>query len=511
MLGKKTRTVLAGALVCLLIFCGGLETQVWGAQGLTRISGTLDGRMAHLVFLDLRQGLTAVPALAENDVTTDKAVGEILRDESAAYGLNVAAAVGGLPAGTDENGSVLYAAVLKDGVLVNSHGSEPVAAIGFGPEGQVIIDKVQMSALVTFGAGKTVIPGTVNQYAEDPSAVMLFTQEMTLPVTCSSEALVAVIEDGQISRVQRGGVFTVAGGASVLVYNEEAAERAAAQGALPEAGMAAAISARISPQKTDTQAIWDQVTNVLSGGPAILLEGKNVLAQEDESLDTAEESQKSFAAVMGDGRLLLGACNASYDSLAAYLITLGADSAISLGQGASSMLYADGAGYLQVPFSRLSNALVILDENSPLSTVTATAVPTASPVLINGLSVQFDAYNIEGNNYFKLRDLAFVLNSTKVRFDVTWDGPRNSISLTSGVYYTPVGGEMASKGTEEKTASPTQSKIYLDGESVSLRAYLIDGNNYFMLRDLARALDFSVVWDEETRTVLIDANSGYTP
>ena len=41
------------------------------------------------------------------------------------------------------------------------------------------------------------------------------------------------------------------------------------------------------------------------------------------------------------------------------------------------------------------------------------AVPTASTILLNGVPTAFTAYNIGGNNYFKLRDLAYALNGTE--------------------------------------------------------------------------------------------------
>ena len=40
-------------------------------------------------------------------------------------------------------------------------------------------------------------------------------------------------------------------------------------------------------------------------------------------------------------------------------------------------------------------------------------VPTSSIVLVNGEAVSFQAYNIGDNNYFKLRDIAFVLSGTE--------------------------------------------------------------------------------------------------
>jgi len=39
-----------------------------------------------------------------------------------------------------------------------------------------------------------------------------------------------------------------------------------------------------------------------------------------------------------------------------------------------------------------------------------TVNPTTSKVLVNGKIVEFEAYNINGYNYFKLRDLAQAVN-----------------------------------------------------------------------------------------------------
>lgn len=139
------------------------------------------------------------------------------------------------------------------------------------------------------------------------------------------------------------------------------------------------------------------------------------------------------------------------------------------------------------------------------------AAPTSSTVLVNGEKTAFDAYNIGGSNYFKLRDLAYVLSGTPKQFEVSWDGEANCISLISGQAYTPVGGEMGSGGTSAQTATPTKSKILLDGKEVYFTAYLINGNNYFKLRDVGDAFDFGVDWDGNVKTIAINTSKGYTP
>lgn len=140
-----------------------------------------------------------------------------------------------------------------------------------------------------------------------------------------------------------------------------------------------------------------------------------------------------------------------------------------------------------------------------------TAIPTASTVMVNGKQVAFDAYNIGGNNFFKLRDMAYVLSGSEKQFEVTWDGTKNAINLVSGAPYTAVGGEMAAKGDGNKQATPTTSVIYLDGVQVTLTAYNIGGNNYFKLRDLGQAFDFEVDWDAAAATIVIDTTKTYTP
>ncbi|MCL1981994.1 MAG: copper amine oxidase N-terminal domain-containing protein [Clostridiales bacterium] len=166
----------------------------------------------------------------------------------------------------------------------------------------------------------------------------------------------------------------------------------------------------------------------------------------------------------------------------------------------------------KILLSALAIASLVFSAAAPASAVdSVTARPTSSTVLVNGESVTFDAYNINGNNYFKLRDLAFVLSGTAKQFEVDWDGAKNAISLTSGKPYTSVGGEMAGKGAGNKIAMLTSSKIYLDEEEVSFTAYNIEDNNYFKLRDIGAAFDFGVDWDQANNTIVIDTGKGYIP
>ena len=133
---------------------------------------------------------------------------------------------------------------------------------------------------------------------------------------------------------------------------------------------------------------------------------------------------------------------------------------------------------------------------------------TTHKVKVNGKSVAPQGYYIVngteyGNNYFKLRDIAYLLNGTKSQFNVRWDAENERILLTSGTSYETVGGELKDSSTAVEKIGQSTSTIVLDGEEISLDGYIINGNNYYKLRDIGKALGFDVDFENATGTVLI--------
>lgn len=173
----------------------------------------------------------------------------------------------------------------------------------------------------------------------------------------------------------------------------------------------------------------------------------------------------------------------------------------------SSVIFSSGLGTAEKPYiasTSVSQPIQYKDENK------ITAVPTSSKMTVNGAAVSFDAYNINSYNYFKLRDLAYVLNGSMKQFEVSWDNTKNTINITSGEAYTVVGGELSASSIVSNTANSTTSTIYINGEKVSLTIYNINGNNYFKLRDIAKAINFGVTWDEAQNSIIIDTTMGYS-
>ena len=68
----------------------------------------------------------------------------------------------------------------------------------------------------------------------------------------------------------------------------------------------------------------------------------------------------------------------------------------------------------------------------------------------------------------------------------------------------------ASAAVASLTAAPSTQTFYVDGEQVDLEAYVINGHNYVQLRDIGRAVDFGVAYDQSANRILVDSSSPYT-
>ena len=141
----------------------------------------------------------------------------------------------------------------------------------------------------------------------------------------------------------------------------------------------------------------------------------------------------------------------------------------------------------------------------------ATAKASQDKVAVNGQQVKMQAYNINGYNYFKLRDVAQVMNGTPATFQVGWDAAKQLIVLELGKAYSGSSdvGKAAVTGT--KTANPGNGDVLINGKVVHLSAYNIDGYNYFKLRDLGEAAGFEVGWDAGQKCVNVLSYSDAPP
>ena len=134
----------------------------------------------------------------------------------------------------------------------------------------------------------------------------------------------------------------------------------------------------------------------------------------------------------------------------------------------------------------------------------ANVVASPQNLSVDGVDADCDKYNIDGSNYFKLRDLAQLLSKTDSRFSISFDEQSNAVAVVSGKEYIPIGGELARGQDQSKTAVVSKQSVLIDGKAVDgLSIYNIGGNNYFKLRDLGNALGFTVDYDADNNTAIV--------
>lgn len=135
-----------------------------------------------------------------------------------------------------------------------------------------------------------------------------------------------------------------------------------------------------------------------------------------------------------------------------------------------------------------------------------TAVPTRTKgqaVYVGSTRVYPTGYNINDNNYFKLRDVGKLAG-----FGVDWNEDTRTVEISTTRTAPELTG-IADTAVTGATAKPTDQRITVDGQEVSMTAYKIKGNNYVKLRDIGKTINFGVSFNMATKTVSIDPNGTY--
>jgi hypothetical protein len=164
-----------------------------------------------------------------------------------------------------------------------------------------------------------------------------------------------------------------------------------------------------------------------------------------------------------------------------------------------------GKHTVEVMFSNGASKSVTISVN------TTEATPTTDALYADGVKQTPSIYKIGDSNYFKVRDVAAILNGTDKQFSVGFDNATKCVTLTSGEAYQMTGSELAANASGGKMPALTSDNaIYINGKQMNLKAYKIDGSNYFKLRDLGQALDFHVGYDNNVKSIMVSGYAGYT-
>ncbi|MDO5037802.1 MAG: stalk domain-containing protein [Tissierellia bacterium] len=147
--------------------------------------------------------------------------------------------------------------------------------------------------------------------------------------------------------------------------------------------------------------------------------------------------------------------------------------------------------------------IFIIIPNYSVEAKGAQAKKSDQAILVDGDPISMGAYNVEGNNYVRLRDLAAVLKGTGAQFNVAYNPEKRQVSLNSQENYRMMATDLSPLPQDWAQADLAKRVFLVDGLARPLKTALIQGNNYIQLRDLSQYISFQVDYDQATRSVWI--------
>ena len=151
--------------------------------------------------------------------------------------------------------------------------------------------------------------------------------------------------------------------------------------------------------------------------------------------------------------------------------------------------------------------LVTLIPTAFAESKTVDAVKNTKKVTLDGEEVKVGAYDVEGFNYLKLRDVAAILNAKKCQFSVGYDEPTKLISVELAKAYEKVEGDLAEIKDEKAKAIVSVKKILVNGEEKEIKTALINEYNYMQLRDLGSLVGLDVKYDKVNKVIMLNSDA----
>lgn len=476
-------------LLCSLVLS--VSTVYAIPSGVITTTASIGGARANLVYIDMTVENRTGEAVVSPQLAPVSASGLI---NSVNDGNVVAAMNGGFfnayyKAATvsyPDNYPKIYGTVISEGEVLNGGGTGP--GLVFEPNGTPHIGNISISTYYVVN-GQAFDLRSINY--ENASC---YTDAMKAPVYVPAGTAVTYVKNGVVTGTVESQGVNIEIPEDTVVF-------------LGNKSLKAGDSVKIKYTASVDGESVDAYT-AITCGPRILQNGVNVASSANSSSYDSKQSadsvaQRSFAAIAPDGRLILGTSVTSPNSIATYLQSIGVKDALLFDGGASSMLYVKDKGFTTSAGRNLASIFTIVDLYTAPDE--HNAVPSQASVTVNSSPVNINAYTINYNNYYRIRDIAYILKNTSAAFDVGWDNQTGTITITSvpeGTYT----GDMPLTGIQfPSDAVKSSASIVVNGQAVTPEIYNIDGNTFFKLRDIVEYLGADVSWDSDASVINITA------
>lgn len=117
---------------------------------------------------------------------------------------------------------------------------------------------------------------------------------------------------------------------------------------------------------------------------------------------------------------------------------------------------------------------------------------------LNDREVEISGVKHNGFNYYRLRDLAYILKDTRAQFEVGYDKEKKMIVIETKTEYT---GDKIDPAKLVENLSVVDIPISIDKNLTHLEVVNVGGYNYFRLRDLGTLVGFEVNYNPENKKI----------
>lgn len=125
-------------------------------------------------------------------------------------------------------------------------------------------------------------------------------------------------------------------------------------------------------------------------------------------------------------------------------------------------------------------------------------------VMLDGNKVPLEGYHQAGEpSYYRLRDVAEVLNGTSSQFQVTWNKKQRKMEIITGQAY-------VSDSNQDYSLNFYKAKLInyeflVNGVLTKLQGYDIEGSTFFQLPDLGKLVGFDYAYDKNDSIVFLSS------
>ncbi len=171
--------------------------------------------------------------------------------------------------------------------------------------------------------------------------------------------------------------------------------------------------------------------------------------------------------------------------------------------------------YGEEPKTGIYIYIYVVGENEDIDYTAPTkqiALPKMIKAKVNNKVYTAPSYIIGGENYLRLRDIAYMVNSTEKQFNVYYNDVLDIFlmdTFRTSALYNPIGGELKGIPANKKNAIPSKHNYTLDGSEINPSVYTIDGIDYLRLSDIADINDMGLTWDSKSNMAIINTEVSY--